>query len=98
MINWKSLILCWNSSRVGNAISDNSLIGVPSCFSGGRKMVKCTRSTEASAFSRLLGALARMRLARDQQHAQLVAHAVDRHHGAIVDGGEFAAVHGRGFD
>ena len=47
------MIFCWNSSRVGNAISDSSLIGVPSCFSGGRRMVKCTRSTEASDFSRL---------------------------------------------
>jgi hypothetical protein len=42
-----------NSSRVGKAMSDSSLIGVPSCFSGGRRMVKWTRSTEASAFSRL---------------------------------------------
>ena len=31
------------------------------------------------------GALAGMRLARNQQHAQFVAHAVDRHHGAVVD-------------
>src|SRR6266576_164513 len=53
MISWKSLILCWNSSRVGNAISDSSLIGVPSCFSGGRRIVKCTRSTLASDFKRL---------------------------------------------
>ena len=53
MIRWKSLIFCWNSSRVGNAISDSSLIGVPSCFSGGRKIVKWTRSTLASDFSRL---------------------------------------------
>ena len=44
------------------------------------------------------GALARVRLARDQQHAQLVAHAVDRHDRAIVDGGEFAAFHRRGLD
>ena len=36
------------------------------------------------------GALAGMRLAGDQQHAQLVAHAVDRDHGAVVDGGQFA--------
>ncbi len=34
------------------------------------------------------GALAGMRLAGDQQHAQLVAHAVDRDHGAVVDGRE----------
>ena len=27
-------------SRVGNAMSDNSFIGVPSCFSGGRRMVQ----------------------------------------------------------
>ena len=31
------------------------------------------------------GALAGMRLAGDQQHAQLVAHAVDRDHRAVVD-------------
>ena len=36
------------------------------------------------------GPLAGMRLAGNQQHAQLVAHAVDRHHGAIVDGRELA--------
>src|SRR6266566_3506297 len=53
MISWNSLIFCWNSSRVGKAISDSSLIGVPSCFSGGRRMVKCTRSTLASDLSRL---------------------------------------------
>src|SRR5229473_485146 len=53
MMSWNSLILCWNSSRVGKAISESSLIGVPSCFSGGRRMVKCTRSTLASDFSRL---------------------------------------------
>ena len=52
-MSWNSLIFCWNSSRVGNAISDSSLIGVPSCFSGGRRMVKCTRSTLASDLSRL---------------------------------------------
>jgi hypothetical protein len=48
-----SLIFCWNSSRVGKAISDSSLIGVPSCFSGGRRIVKWTRSTLASDFRRL---------------------------------------------
>ena len=53
MIRWNSLIFCWNSSRVGKAISESSLIGVPSCFSGGRRMVKCTRSTLASDLSRL---------------------------------------------
>src|ERR1700753_4059800 len=53
MISWNSLILCWNNSRVGKAISDNSLIGVPSCFSGGRRMVKWTRAMEASDFSKL---------------------------------------------
>ena len=36
------------------------------------------------------GPLAGMRLAGDQQHAQLVAHAVDRDHGAVVDCGQFA--------
>ena len=42
-----------NSSRVGKAISDSSSIGVASCLSGGRRMVKWTRSTDGSAFSRL---------------------------------------------
>src|SRR3546814_287832 len=41
------------SSRVGKAMSDSSRIGVPSCFSGGRRMVKCTRSTEGSDFRML---------------------------------------------
>ena len=53
MMSWNSWIFCWNSSRVGNAISDSSWIGVPSCFSGGRRMVKWTRSTAASDLSRL---------------------------------------------
>ncbi len=43
------------------------------------------------------GALAGMRLAGDQQHAQLVAHAVDRDHGAVVDRREFV-LQRRGFD
>ena len=34
-------------------------------------------------------ALARMRLAGNEQHLQLVAHAIDRQHRAVVDGGEF---------
>ena len=38
---------------IGKAISDSSLIGVPSCFSGGRRMVKWTRSTDGSDFSML---------------------------------------------
>ena len=36
------------------------------------------------------GALAGMRLAGDEQHAQILAHALDRQHDAIVDGGELA--------
>ena len=36
------------------------------------------------------GALARMRLAGDQQHAQLLADALDRQHGAVVDRGQLA--------
>ena len=36
------------------------------------------------------GPLAGMGLAGDEQHAQLVAHAVDRHDGAVVDLGELA--------
>src|SRR3712207_7332484 len=53
MIRSNSLIFCWNSSRVGKAMSDSSLMGVPSCFSGGRRMVKWTRSTLASDLRRL---------------------------------------------
>ena len=49
--NWSSFST--NNSRVGKAISDSSSIGVTSCLSGGRRMVKCTRSTDGSAFSRL---------------------------------------------
>ena len=36
------------------------------------------------------GPLAGIRLARHQQHAQLVAHAVDGDHGAVVDQREFS--------
>ena len=43
------------------------------------------------------GALAGMRLAGDEQHAQLVAHAVDRDDRAVVDRRQFA-FHRRGFD
>ena len=43
------------------------------------------------------GALAGMRLAGHQQHAQLVAHAVDRDHGAVVDGRQLV-VERRGLD
>ena len=53
MIRSKSLIFSENSSRVGKAISESWWIGVPSCFSGGRRMVKWTRSTAASDLSRL---------------------------------------------
>src|ERR1700710_654388 len=51
MMRSKSLILTWNSSRTGKAISASSFSGVWSSFSGGRRMVKCTRSTAGSAFS-----------------------------------------------
>jgi hypothetical protein len=37
---------------------------------------------------------ARMRLARDQQHAQPVAHAVDLHDGGVVAVGQLALGHG----
>ena len=91
MIRSNSLILSRNSSRTGKAISASSFSGVRSSFSGGRRMVKCTRSTDGSAFSRPPpGALAGMRLAGDQQHAQPVAHAVDLDHRAIVDRGDLA--------
>ena len=36
------------------------------------------------------GALAGMGFARHQQHFEFVAHAVHRHHGAVVDGGQLA--------
>ena len=49
----KSLIFSENSSRVGKAMSESWWIGVPSCFCGGRRIVKCTRSTAASDFKRL---------------------------------------------
>ena len=42
-------------------------------------------------------ALAGMRLAGHQQHAQLVTHAVDRHHGAVVDRRQLVFER-RGFD
>ena len=38
-----------------------------------------------------------MRLAGHQQHAQILAHALDREHGTIVDRGELAR-RGLGFD
>src|SRR5215831_16335290 len=79
MTRSKSLSRSSNSSRTGKAISDSSLMGVPSCFSGGLRMVKCTRSTEGSDFSS-----ARMGLAGDQQHLQPVAHAVDQRDGRVV--------------
>ncbi len=54
-------------------------------------MVKWTRSTELSDFSRLRQVRSPgMRLARDQQHPQPVAHAVDLHHRAVVAVGQFA--------
>ena len=51
MIRSNSPILSTNSSRTGKAISASSFSGVRSSFSGGRRMVKCTRSTDGSAFS-----------------------------------------------
>ena len=77
-----------NRSATGKAISDSSLIGTPSPpFSGGRRMVKWTRSTLASDFNRLRHMRSPgMRLARDEQHAQLVAHAVDVDDGAVAIG------------
>ena len=61
-------------------------------------MVKWTRSTAASDLSNdAPGPLAGMRLAGHQQHAKLVAHAVDRHDGAVVHGGQLA-VDRRGLD
>ena len=72
-----SLIL--EQLATGKAISASSWIGVKSCFSGGRRMVKWIRSTDGIGLEQVApGALARMRLAGDQQHPQPVAHAVDR--------------------
>ncbi len=53
MIRSNSFNLTSNSSRTGKAISDSSRTGVISCFSGGRRIVKCTRSTDGSAFNKL---------------------------------------------
>ena len=53
MIRSKSSIFSRNNSRVGNAIKLSSETGTPSCFSGGRKIVKCTKSTELSDLSKL---------------------------------------------
>ena len=87
MIRSNSLSLSSNSSRDGKAISDSSRIGVPSCFSGGRRMVKWTRSTAGVGLEQVApDPLARIGLARDQQHAQPVAHAVDRDERAVVAG------------
>ena len=53
MMRSNSSILSRKSSRVGKAIRLNSSTGTPSCFSGGRRIVKCTRSTLLSDFRRL---------------------------------------------
>jgi hypothetical protein len=98
MIRWKSLIFCWNSSRVGNAISDSSLIGVPSCFLRRAQDGEVDEIDAGVGFQQVApGALAGVRLARDEQHAKLVAHAVDGNDGAVVDRGEFVFER-RGFD
>ena len=53
MIRSNSSTFSKNSSRVGKAIKDSSFTGTPSCFSGGRKIVKCTKSTLLSDFNKL---------------------------------------------
>ena len=53
MMRSNSLILRPKRSAVGKAISESSFAGVTSSFSGGRKIVKCTSSTLASARNRL---------------------------------------------
>ncbi len=54
-------------------------------------MVKCTRSTAASDFKQVApGALAGVRLAGDEQHAQVLAHALGGDDGAVVGGRQLA--------
>ena len=79
-----------NNSRVGKVISESSSIGVASCLSGG------LQDGEMHQIHRRIGLeqiapdpFAGMRLARDQQHAQPVAHAGDGDHSAIVLQGQF---------
>ena len=53
-------------------------------------MVKWTRSTLGVRFQEVAPhALAGVRFARDEQHLQLVAHALDRHHGLVVQRRQF---------
>ena len=93
--NWSSF--SWNSSRVGKAISE--LIDRRAVLLLGRAQNREMNEVHRGVgFQHVApGALAGMRLARDEQHAQVFAHAFDRQHGAIVDGRELA-FGGLGFD
>ena len=87
--NWS--IFSENSSRVGKAISDSWLIGVPSCFSGRPQDGEVDEVDRGIRLQEVApGALAGMRLAGDEEDAQILADAVDAGDGAVVDRGQFA--------
>ncbi len=79
------MIFSSKSSRVGKAISDSSLIGVPSCFSGGRENREVDEVDRRVRLQHVSpGALAGMRLAGDEEHAKVLAHHVDLGDGDVV--------------
>jgi hypothetical protein len=82
MIRSNSLIFCWNSSRVGKAISESSLIGVLLRRAQDREVDEVHVGVGFQEIAP--GALARMRLAGDEQHAQLLADALDGNDGPVV--------------
>ena len=89
MMRSNSFSFCSNSSRIGKTIRLSSRTGVKSSFCGVRRMVKWTRSTAGSLFKQVPPRpLALVGLARDQQHAQPIAHAVDGEQAAVVVEGE----------
>ena len=91
MMRSKSLIFSENSSRVGKAISESWLIGVPSCFCG-RAQNREVHEVDGGVRLQQVApdALAGVRLAGDQQHAQVLAHALGRDDHAVVGGGQLA--------
>ena len=91
MIRSKSLIFSENSSRVGKAISDSWLIGVPSCFSRRPQNGEVHEIDGGVGLQQVApDALAGVRLAGDQQHAQVLAHALGGDDRAVVGGGQLA--------
>ena len=58
---------------------------MPSCFSGGRRIVKWTKIDRRIGFQDIApDTLAGVRLARDEEHPQTIAHAIDHDDGMIV--------------